>query len=170
MLPSRCRHSRPTETAQTLTVVTKSESVVAVCGIRNRLRIATSRSTALRVGCYAARNDRGKVCSRIRCETDRFEIAASVSWRLRGVAAFSWLSQTVFASWRWRTASWAGRREPVGMRAPLPPGLRRRILDASRPLSASETSKRFGVGIRTVQRLRSEKIPVHWRLNSTAKV
>ncbi len=41
------------------------------------------------------------------------------------------------------------------MPAPLSADLRRRILDASRTLSASKTAGRFGVGIRTVQRLRA---------------
>ena len=41
------------------------------------------------------------------------------------------------------------------MPAPLSLDLRRRILEASRTLSASKTAKRFGVGIRTVQRLQA---------------
>ena len=41
------------------------------------------------------------------------------------------------------------------MPAPLSADLRQRILDASRSLSASKTAARFGVGIRTVQRLRA---------------
>ena len=41
------------------------------------------------------------------------------------------------------------------MPAPLSLDLRRRILEASRTLSASKTAARFDVGIRTVQRLRA---------------
>lgn len=41
------------------------------------------------------------------------------------------------------------------MPAPLSPDLRRRILDASRTLSAAKTARRFDVGIRTVQRLKA---------------
>ena len=41
------------------------------------------------------------------------------------------------------------------MPAPLSLDLRRRILNASRTLSASKTALRFGVGIRTVQRLQA---------------
>ncbi len=41
------------------------------------------------------------------------------------------------------------------MPAPLSLDLRRRILEASRTLSASKTAARFDAGIRTVQRLRA---------------